>query len=189
MSPGDQPNFVGVMKHQSRMDSIYSKLADELARAKICADRVFADYREKLDWFTSTAPNNMLFPDLQSLLVKPMEDFKLTVNTRIAQHHEAEQKRADAQRELIRIEEEAKARVKIEAEAAVPAEAAPVQPAVPSALEKMPLYEYIQPPPGQPGTDEIGEFLLLGGIPDDLMEFTRMTIERFLKWRSARENH
>lgn len=195
LHPQDQPDFINAMKNQRRLDSLYGKLADELARAKICADRVFNEYCEKLDWFLALPGIEGHFPDLQTLVQKPLDDFKLGVTSRIQEREAAAQKRLEAERDRIRAEEEAKLlakaeiekkkveRERLEAEARTAREKSMisyVSPVPESAgeLESMPFYE-------SDHGDEIDEFIALGGIPDDLVEFVRLTLTRFIAWRTA----
>ena len=104
------------------------KLDTALANGKIMADSIAADIRTKISWLdANAAEHRALLADLQQLIAKPLDDFKLTINTRIEAHQKAEAERLDAERTRIRAEEEAKARA--EAEAKVRAEqqaAAPV---------------------------------------------------------------
>ena len=92
----ETPSFVEVMKNQRTLKSIYNNLDSELARAKIAADAIAKDVREKLAWCKeSCAGYGFLFSDLQQLIYKPVDDFKLTVTSRINDHKDAEQKRLD----------------------------------------------------------------------------------------------
>lgn len=114
LSQQDKPDFVAAMKNQRTLESLYNKLDTELARAKIAASSVAKEIRLKLDWFAQYEPQKMLFADLQTIIYKPADDFKLTVETRIDAHKKAESAKLEAERERIRLEEEAKAKREIE---------------------------------------------------------------------------
>lgn len=95
-----QPDFNEAMKGQRTIDSLHNKVNTELANAKIEADAAAFDLTKKLNWYDNEAGSvAFLFRDIQSIIQKPMEDFKLVVTTRIAQYNtelvakqEAEQK-------------------------------------------------------------------------------------------------
>ncbi|MEX3629209.1 MAG: YqaJ viral recombinase family protein [Burkholderia sp.] len=104
-----QPDFGGAIKGLKTLDSIQNALDTTLATAKIDADAYAKDMREKLAWCRENAAgHSALFPDLQQIIVKPMEDFALTISSRIEQHKKAEADRLEAERERIRQEEAAK---------------------------------------------------------------------------------
>lgn len=114
LSQQDKPDFVAAMKNQRTLESLYNKLDTELARAKISSSSIAKEIRLKLDWFAQYEPQKILFADLQTIIYKPADDFKLTVETRIDAHKKAESAKLEAERERIRLEEEAKARREIE---------------------------------------------------------------------------
>jgi len=119
------PDFKGAIKGLKTMTSTQDKLDTALANGKIAADQQAEDLSAKLAWFGVAAEEfRALFADLQQLVAKPMEDFKLAVLARIEVHKKVEAARLEAERERIRAEEQAKA----EAEAAARATLAP-QPA------------------------------------------------------------
>ena len=100
------------------------KLDTALANGKIMADSIATDIRAKISWIDEKAAEHYsLLPDLQQLIAKPLDDFKLAVMARIDAHKKAEAERIEAERARIRAEEEARAkaaadreRAKIEAE-------------------------------------------------------------------------
>lgn len=113
-----RPNFAEAIKGKRNYASMQDAVDTMLANAKISADAVAKDVRAKLTWCKENAAgHSALFPDLQALMAKPMEDFTLTIASRIKTFHEQEHAKLDAERDRIRQEEEAKARAKIEAEA------------------------------------------------------------------------
>lgn len=100
------PDFGIAIKGLKTIDSIQNALDTTLANAIIAADAQAKDVREKLTWCKENASGySSLFPDLQSIISKPLDDFKLTINSRIEQHKKAESDRLEAERERIRKEE------------------------------------------------------------------------------------
>lgn len=105
-----KPDFIGAMKNQRLLSSLYEKLDAELARAKIEADSAARLIRANLGVLNEQASEySFLFNDLQNLIVKPLDDFTATVKMRIAEHKQAEEKRLEQERERIRAEEQAAA--------------------------------------------------------------------------------
>lgn len=120
-----KPDFIGAMKNQRLLSSLYEKLDAELARAKIEADSAARLIRANLGVLNEQASEySFLFNDLQNLIVKPLDDFTATVKMRIAEQKQAEAKRLEQERERIRAEEQAAA------QAAAQTKVAPVAPAV-----------------------------------------------------------
>lgn len=110
LAQDDKPDFVGAMKSQRTLSGLYNKLDAELARAKIAASTVSNDIREKLNWCKeSSAGYGFLFNDLQQIIYKSEDDFKLLVTTRIDQRKQAEAEKLEAERQRIAAEEKAKA--------------------------------------------------------------------------------
>jgi putative phage-type endonuclease len=111
LSTTDKPDFVGAMKGQRTLASLYNKLDTELARAKIAADAVANDIRGKLKTFNVIAAHHkFLFNDLQNLIYKNHDDFHLALTSRIAAHKIAEAENLASERKRIQAEEEAKAK-------------------------------------------------------------------------------
>lgn len=142
-----QPDFGGAIKGLKTLVSIQNALDTTLATAKIDADAYAKDVREKLAWCRENAAgHSALFPDLQQIIVKPMEDFALTISSRIEQHKKAESDRLEAERERIRQEEAAKLAAQQQAapalqqvaEVAQPVSPAPVQAVASSAQRSAP---------------------------------------------------
>lgn len=110
------PDFAGAMKNKRTLASLNDAADTLLASAKIDANAAAADVLGKLAWYKEDADGfALLFADLQQLIAKPMDDFKLAVTSRIEQHKKAEEERATK----ARAEEQAKA------EAAAAAQSAP----------------------------------------------------------------
>lgn len=115
----NKPDFVGAMKNQRTLSSLYNKLDAELARAKIAALSVSNDIRAKLDWCKeSSAGYGFLFNDLQQIIYKSEDDFRMLVTTRIEQHKQAEAEKLEAERQRIAAEEKAKLEAAAKAEQA-----------------------------------------------------------------------
>jgi predicted phage-related endonuclease len=116
-------NFADAIKGKKTLSSMQDAVSTMLANAKIEADTLARELREKHAWYVQTVVNekdrtsyNFLFPDLAQLIYKPADDFKAVVSNRIAQHKEQERikaalaAKAQAEREeRIRKEAEAKA--------------------------------------------------------------------------------
>lgn len=120
LAQDDKPDFVGAMKGQRTLSSLYNKLDAELARAKIAASIVSNDIRAKLNWCKeSSAGYGFLFNDLQQIIYKSEDDFKLLVTTRIDQHKQAEAEKLEAERQRIAAEEKAKAEQQAKADVVV----------------------------------------------------------------------
>ncbi|KVT86311.1 endonuclease [Burkholderia territorii] len=93
------PDFVGAIKGLKTLASLYDKLDTALANGKIAADAAAKDLRAKLDWYTELASEyGFLFRDLQQLIQKPTDDFRLAVNARIDEHKQQEAANAERQR-------------------------------------------------------------------------------------------
>jgi len=85
------PDFAGTMKNQRTIASLHDKVDGALANGKIEADSVAKDIRAKLAWCKDNADGmSFLFPDLQQIIVKPMDDFTLLITIRIKDHKDAE---------------------------------------------------------------------------------------------------
>lgn len=129
-----QPDFITATKGLKGLKSLHAETNQTLTNAKIAADYAAKDIRAKLAWCKENAAGmSFLFPDLQQIIIKPMDDFTLTITSLLKEHKEHEAKKAagilakadadaaaklEAGRRCIRAEEEAKVRAKLEAEAA-----------------------------------------------------------------------
>ncbi len=116
LNQADKPDFVGAMKNQRTLESLYNKLDTELARAKIAADAVAKSVRLNLNLINGQSSYKFLFNDSQQLVYKDFDDLKLLIDSRIDAHKKAEEERIETERLRIKAEEEAKAKQKAEAE-------------------------------------------------------------------------
>jgi len=114
LSQQDKPDFVAAMNYQRTLESLYNKLDTELARAKIAADSVAKNIKVNRNLLTEYAPYQFLFSDIQQIVYKPFDDLKLLIESRIDAHKKAESAKLEAERERIRLEEEARAKREIE---------------------------------------------------------------------------
>jgi predicted phage-related endonuclease len=115
------PDFAGAIKGMKTLTSIDDKISTALANGKIVVDRQAKDVRAKLEWINENAADHRaLLADLQQLVAKPFDDFRLAVASRIDAHKKVEEAKLEAQRESIRKEELAKIeRERVESEAQV----------------------------------------------------------------------
>lgn len=112
-----QPDWAGAIKGLRKLDTLHDALDSKLAQAKIEMDGIAKDIRTKRMWISGEWDEyEFLFRDLQTLIQKPMDDFKLAIETRISQHRAAEAAKQEAVRAKMQAEEEAKATAKAKAE-------------------------------------------------------------------------
>ncbi|MDP2828276.1 MAG: YqaJ viral recombinase family protein [Sulfuricellaceae bacterium] len=112
------PDLAGAIKNKRTMASLHDAVKTSLAQAIIAADALSLEIRCKQAFYQIEAvQHRFLFADMQQIIGKPLEDFKLLVSSRIAAHNTAEADKLEAERKRIQAEEEAKARAKIEEEA------------------------------------------------------------------------
>jgi predicted phage-related endonuclease len=78
------------IKGLKSLSSMQDALDTALANATIIARNTAIEYREKLTIISANPQFSMLFPDLQALIVKPLDDFSATVNLRISRAKEQE---------------------------------------------------------------------------------------------------
>lgn len=110
------PDFASTIKGLKTLASIQDKIDTALANGKITADQQATDIRTKLGWINENASEHRaLLADLQQLVTKPFDDFKLAITARIEAHKKAEAVRLEIERERIRAEEETKAKAEAEA--------------------------------------------------------------------------
>jgi len=110
--------FADAIKGLKSLASMQEKVDNALRDAKFAVDQEAADIRKKLAWCKENAAGqSALFPDLQSLMVLPMDAFALTITSRIEKQKADEAARLEAETARIRAEEEAKATAKAQAEA------------------------------------------------------------------------
>lgn len=108
------PDFATAIRGLKTIASVKDKLSVALTNAKLEADEQAASLREKLAWFEGVFDASMRtsFTDLQSLVGKPIDDFKLVVESRIEKI-----KAEDAARVVRAKEEAARAQAKANEEA------------------------------------------------------------------------
>ena len=112
----EPPDFAAAMKGKKSIKGWQDAANAALSNGIIEADTIAKDIRGKLAWCKETSAGfGFLFNDLQQIITKPLDDFKLLVTTRIDGHKRAEAEKVEAQRAQIRAEEEAKARREAEA--------------------------------------------------------------------------
>ena len=115
------PLFAEALKSKRNYTSMQDAVDTMLANAKAEADMIARDIRQKLELMRTYDEYKFLFADLQQIISKQADDFRLLVTTRIEDH-----KRAEAER-IQRIEAEAKAKAEREAAAKAEAEAARIR--------------------------------------------------------------
>jgi putative phage-type endonuclease len=81
----EQPDFAGAIKGQKLLTSLHEKVDAELRQYKVLAKQFIAMTMINYDFFykTVSAENQLLFPDLVTLLIKDHVDFKLIIDSRI----------------------------------------------------------------------------------------------------------
>ncbi len=116
-----QLDLAGAMKGLKKLSAMQEAVDNALRNGKMLADSAAQDVRAKLAWYKETAlSHNFLFHDLQQIIVKQADDFKLLVTTRIEAHKKAEAEKAEAaevfEAARIKAEQEAKAKNKAESD-------------------------------------------------------------------------
>jgi len=114
-------DFQLAIKGLKTVESKNNALNTALANGKIAADAIAADIRKKLAWCKENAAGqSALFPDLQTIIYKPYDDFTLLITSRIEKQKADEAARVEAQRVAMQAAADAKA--KAEADAILAAE-------------------------------------------------------------------
>lgn len=114
-------DFQGVMKNKRTLASLHNAVDTELAAGKIVVDALAKAVRGRMTWYTGAAADHaFLFADLQNVIQKADDDFKLTVNSRIDAHKAKVASEAEAER--VRIQAEAERKVAAAAALATAAE-------------------------------------------------------------------
>jgi putative phage-type endonuclease len=91
-------DFAGAIKGKKTIKSLQESANDELARAKIEANRVLSIIDANLAMLKVAAKDySFLFSDIQSLIAKDAEDLKAIAINRIAEHKNQEQAKIDAE--------------------------------------------------------------------------------------------
>ena len=150
------PDFAGAISGK-RLVSAWQNAADTLlANSIIAADTLAKDIGNKLAWYVEESVGyEFLFKDLDKLIIKPIDDFQLVVMTRIKYQKTVEADKLKAERELMRIEEEAKARVKIETETRAKLALEAVAQRAADERKEPPKLELVQNEPQQPAIEDV----------------------------------
>lgn len=111
-----RPDFAGAMKGLKKLSAMEEAVGTALRNGMFEADLAAKEIRAKLAWFREFAAYEFLFRDLNQVIQKPMEDFRLIATSRIEAHKTAEEVKLEAERQRIQADEEKKARAKIEQE-------------------------------------------------------------------------
>lgn len=119
--PVFDPDFAGAIKGKRNLSSMRDAVDTELAASKIIANESADLMRTNLAQYENKAiEHKFLFNDIQQIITNDAVSFAAIIDSRISQHKESEEKRLEAEREQIRIQEQRKAeqveRQKLEAE-------------------------------------------------------------------------
>ena len=118
------PDFGVAIKGLKTLTSVDNAIGVAMANAKIAADQQADDVRAKLAWVNENAAEyRALLADLQQLIAKPIDDFRLVVKARVDAHRQAEEARLEAERERIRNEEAKKLAAQTESKTPPPSAA------------------------------------------------------------------
>lgn len=95
-------DFIQSTKNKRTLSSLHNAVDTYLAEVKINLDATAKDIREKIAFLVDTN-HEWLFPDIQQIITKSNDDFKLLVETRISDHKnkvaEETKKKIDAEKE------------------------------------------------------------------------------------------
>jgi predicted phage-related endonuclease len=104
------PDIAASTKNLRSLASFGNAVDTCVSNAIIAADSLAADVRTKLAWCKEHASGHgALFPDLQQIITKPLEDFTLLITSRIDKHKADEAARLEAERAKMQAEATAKA--------------------------------------------------------------------------------
>lgn len=114
-----KPDYAAAIKGKRNYQSMQDAIDAMLANGKIAADSEAKDISAKLAWCKETSAGyGFLFNDLAQIIRKPMDDFQLTVTTRINQHKIDVAAKEESQRLAMQAEADAKAKALADAEIA-----------------------------------------------------------------------
>lgn len=82
-------DFAVAIKGKKTITGMQEAVNQLLADSKINQDSIARDIRTKYSWFKSLDCKFPIFADIQTLIYKQDDDFKLAVNARIAEHEKA----------------------------------------------------------------------------------------------------
>lgn len=115
-------DFAGAMKNKRTLASLHNAVDTELAAGKIVVDALAKAVRARLTWFREVADQHVfLFADLQTVIQKADDDFKLVVNSRIDAHKAKVEAEKEAERVRVQAAADAEAARKLEAAKPAPA--------------------------------------------------------------------
>jgi predicted phage-related endonuclease len=109
-------DFAGAIKGKSKFESMENGIAAELTRAKLVACELADKVEANMRLLDAVSEYSFLFNDRHALVTADKAFVELTIESRIAKHKVEHQKKLDAEREKIRIEEEARAAAKLKSE-------------------------------------------------------------------------
>jgi hypothetical protein len=135
-------DFAGAIKGKSKFESMENGIAAELTRAKLVASELADKIEANLKLFDAAEEYGFLFNDRNALVTFDKAFVELTIESRISRHKVEHQKKLDAEREKIRLEEEARAEAKLKAETerlAAEAESELLEKAIEAARRAAPL--------------------------------------------------
>lgn len=113
-------DIIAAMKGKRTIESLENAADDVVANLKIESTDVVDKVEKNLLTMRELASEHkFLFSDTNQLVTKDNEDLVAVIKIRISDHEKAEKEKADALREEIRIEEEAKAQNKIKGDALI----------------------------------------------------------------------
>jgi len=141
-------DFAGAMKNKRTLATLQDAVDTELANAKIAVDAIAAGVRGRLAWYREhAAGHEFLFADLQNVIQKQDDDFRLAVNTRIESHQRAEAEKAErARQQQEEARQRAEAQAQEEAAARAAASAATATPVIETPTDDVDFKE-VQPAP------------------------------------------
>lgn len=85
-------DFAGAMKNKRTLKTLHDAVDTEMAASKIAIDALAKAWRDRLTWYRAAAAGHeFLFADLQVVIQKPDDDFKLLVTSRIDAHKAAQE--------------------------------------------------------------------------------------------------
>jgi hypothetical protein len=151
--PAIAADFAGAISGKKTVDSVRNAIDTELARAKIAASEIGNTILQNIGQLRElAAAHAFLFADTAQLVLKAPEDCRAVITSRIAEHKAAEERRLEAERERIRVEEAARLQREQEARdretarqaaeaarAAQPPAAAPLAPPAPATQAAAPV--------------------------------------------------
>lgn len=115
-------DFAGAMKNKRTLATLRDAVDTELAAGKIAVDALAKAVRARLTWFGEAAAEyTFLFADLQTVIQKADDDFKLVVNSRIDAHKAKVEAEKEAERVRVQAAADAEAARKLEAAKPAPA--------------------------------------------------------------------